>query len=90
MPNRTNGVNAYNHVLYVEPNLVHSIEGTDGYTYETTPPMEDYCVVVNLGVTIQGKRYVTQVTTEDKQITATWNATQGKVNFMQGTRMYYD
>lgn len=90
MPNRTNGVNAYNHVLYVEPNLVHSIDGTDGYTYETTPPMEDYCVVVNLGVTIQGKRYVTQVTTEDKQITATWNATQGKVNFMQGTRMYYD
>lgn len=85
----SNNNNEYS-VNYVEPNLVHNLIGTDGNMYEIVPPQEDYCVVVNIGVTVEGKRYMVQPTKDGNRYVMTWNATEGTVNFMQGTKMYYE
>ena len=77
-------------INYIEPNLIHSIQGDDGTYYEVTPNMEDYCVVVNLGVTIQGKRYAVADTEGGNKVIMSWNTSEGTVNFMQGTKIYYD
>ena len=77
-------------INYIEPNLIHSIEGDDGTFYETTPNMEDYCVVVNLGVTIQGKRYAVGDMEGGNRVIMSFNVSEGTVNFMQGTKIYYD
>ena len=77
-------------VNYVEPNLVNGIVGDDGQTYEVTPNYEDFCVVVNIGVTIDGKRYGAESTVGGDKFTLTWNASGTSVNFMQGTKILYD
>lgn len=82
--------NNFKGVRYIEPNLIHSIKGTDGLTYETVPNMEDYCVVVNIGVTVNGRRYAAEKTVDGYTFNMTWNGATNTVNFMQGTKIKYN
>ena len=72
-------------ISWVEPNKLYNFEG-----HEITPPMENYCIAVDLEVEIMTRSK--GVVTPTKTILVSWNSkTDGKENisFFQGTKHKY-
>ena len=72
-------------ISWVEPNKLYNYEGR-----EVIPPMENYCIAVDLEVEIMSRSK--GVVTPTKTILVSWNSkTDGKENisFFQGTKHKY-
>lgn len=89
---------ANQNISWVEPNSIYSdnsnliVNGINNDTYrETIPPMENYCIAVDLEVEIP-ERGKGGVSTPSKTILVSWSATnEGKTNvsFFEGTKFKF-
>lgn len=87
-------------IAWVEPNFIYSsskdlvvnnIDTNQERVYETTPPLEDFCIAVDLEVEIM-ERGKGGVTTPAKTILVSWTSKskeKGKVSFFEGTKHKY-
>ena len=77
-------------ISWVEPNLIFS-ETVGEKTYEITPPMEDYCIAVDLEVEIM-KRGKGGVTEPVRTILVSWTSKSNEkdnISFFAGTKHKY-
>lgn len=73
-------------VKYIEPNIIDTYNNGE---YEKTPDLEDFSIYVNLKVEVK-KRYTSNQNEGNKVYSITWDGNSSNVNFMQGTRLYFD
>jgi len=82
-----------NNIVYVEPNYINSVEEYDANglnTYEFTPPLEDYCVFVNLEVETRGRNVQTSKSSNGKTMVLSYMTKldgDSSINFMQGSKV---
>ena len=85
-----NGKITNDNIVYVEPNWEYS-DVKNGITYEMTPPLERYCVVVDLEVVVS-ERKQSNVTAEKKTFLFSYKTNKGNsssndsVTFFSGSR----
>lgn len=79
-------------INYIEPNLIYKITDDNGNVFEQTPNLEDYCITVNLGVTLfnrkSGVKSIEGLT--KTRYLLSWNGYEGSVNFMRGSQLFFD
>ena len=82
-----------NNIVYVEPNYLNSMEIVDVNglnTYEFAPPLEDYCIYVNLEVETRGREIQSSKSSGNNKLIMSYiSTTDGKsvVNFLQGSKI---
>lgn len=96
--------NINKNISWVEPNFIYKktkdilVEGEEGkldtnqdIIYETTPPMENYCIAVDLEVEIMN-RNKGGITEPARTILISWNSSDKKsnVSFFEGTKYEYN
>ncbi len=79
-------------IRYVEPNYVTNAGNTFGvhgeHTNELIPPLEDYCIFVNLAVEVRGRNINISQDMNSKRFILNWESVQekGNADFFQGTK----
>ena len=79
-------------IHYVEPNYVTNAGNTLGvhgeHTNELIPPLEDYCIFVNLSVEVRGRSINISQDMNSKRYILNWESVQdkGSADFLQGTK----
>lgn len=91
---RTKVGNIENNIIYVEPNYTftakeeYDVHGLN--TYEYAPPLEDYCIYVNLEVEKRGRNVQTSKSSNNQTIIMSFTSKSdgtSSVNFLQGTKI---
>ena len=83
--------NNHSSVVYVEPNDIYSFSdkiSTDGRNHSKTPPLEDYCIAMNIEVEVASRENNVSVQGDKEVIVLAWRNESNKstVNFMSGKR----
>lgn len=79
-------------INYIEPNLINKIVDENGNVFEQTPNLEDFCIAVNIGVTLYNRKSgIKSIEGLNKtRYILNWNGYEGSVNFMRGSQIFYD